>query len=246
MTELNWDKINVDNSKVHARKDGESGQKQLKFIQLGKKAIGKEYVVRPVKFPVGYYKAVFQTPDNRWHNVVVEMDENGGDSHVRNHELYINHNVPFSAKYAVNVIDREDGELKILEGGVSIFEAFKQYKDMTEKSPGAREGADFKIEVTGKKGKDYYRVNKHANSVLSDEEVAKLKEEGLYDLGKIFKPTPEDKWRPVVAQFDGGDGQASTPASAPEPQTVAASTPSSTFEDSSDDIVDGDEPDFLV
>ena len=246
MAELNWDKINVDNSKVKSKNSGGDGdRRRLEYITLGKKAVGKEYVVRPVKGPVGFYKAVIQTPDGRWNNVVVEMDDEGGDTHVRNHPLYINHNVPFSARYAVNVIDRADGQIKILEGGVSIFEAFSKFNEMTERSPGAKEGADFRIEVTGKKGKDYYKVNMHSKTILGDDEIQGIKDQGgTYKLQEIYKPTPEDRWQKLVAQLDGGE---ESPApSQPKPEPVAAATASAdTGGDDLDGELDGDDLPFV-
>lgn len=244
MTELNWGKINVDNSRVKTANNngrGGNGQKQLKYVTLGKKAIGKEYILRPIKNPVGFYKAVIQTPDGRWNNVVVEMDEEGGDTIARNHPLVVNHNVPFNARYAVNVIDREDGELKILEGGVSIFEEFSKYKQITEESPGGRSGADFKLEVTGKKGKDYYKIKMHKKTQLSEDEILSLKEEGLFELGNLYKPTAEEKWKELVAKLDT-EGNSSV-ASAPKPVAVAAtSSLASDGDDLGDDLGDDDTP----
>lgn len=244
MTEINWDKINVDNSKV--KKGNDNGDRRsLKYITLGKKAVGREYIVRPVKGPVGFYKAVIQTPDGRWNNVVVEMEEDGGDTHVRNHPLYVNHNVPFSARYAVNVIDRADGEVKILEGGVSIFEAFSKFNEMTERSPGAKEGADFKIEVTGKKGKDYYKVNMHQKTILADDEIQQIKDQGgTFKLKDIYKPTPEDRWKKLVSQLDGGEEE-STPSEAKPKPVAAATTSSDSGGDDLDGELDGDDLPFV-
>jgi len=193
---LNWDKINLDNSRV--QKPQQEGDKKRKlYITLGKKAIGQTYIVRPVGNPIGLYKALLKLPAkqpgerDQYRNVNVPMDSEGGDTFVRNHPLHVSHNVSFQAKYAINVIDREDNQLKILEGGISIFEAFRSYHEMTEKSPGGKNAADFKLEVTGQKGKDYYKVNKHQSTTLTDEEVEFLKNEGLYDLEEARRLNPQ-------------------------------------------------------
>jgi len=253
---LNWDKINIDNSRVKSNKssknaDGTEKRKKL-YITLGKKAIGKTYIVRPVGSPVGVYKALIELPpqDGRrqFRNINVPMDEDGGDTHVRNHPLHIHHNVQFQAKYAINVIDREDNQLKILEGGISIFEAFRSYHEMTEKNPGGKNGADFSIEVTGQKGKDYYKTRKHQSTTLSDEEVSFLTKEGLYDLEEIYQETPEKVWQGWVDQMEGNDSsEASAPAPAPEPkkeEPVAASASSSDDLDALSDEIDADELPF--
>lgn len=254
---LNWDKINIDNSRVKSNKsskneDGTEKRKKL-YITLGKKAIGKTYIVRPVGNPIGTYKALLELPPNdgrrQFRNVNVPMDEEGGDTFVRNHPLHVHHNVNFQAKYAINVIDREDNQLKILEGGISIFEAFRSYHEMTEKSPGGKNGADFSIEVTGQKGKDYYKTKKHQSTTLTEEEVAFLTKEGLYDLEEIYEETPEKVWQGWVNQMEGNeDSPSSEPAPEPEAKqeepVVAASSSSTDDLDALSEEIDADELPF--
>ena len=249
---LNWDKINIDNSRVTSKNtkqtnaDGTEKRKKV-YVQLGKKAIGKTYILRPVGNPVGVYKAVLSLPGNQWRNVNVPMDDNGGPTHARNHPLYIHHNVDFQAKYAINVIDREDNQLKILEGGISIFEAFRSYHEMTEKNPGGKNGADFRLEVTGQKGKDYYKVNKHQSTTLTDEEVEFLKNEGLYDLDEAYQETPEKVWQAWVDQSEGTEGNTSSPEpEAPKKQEAVTSSVSSSDDDidALNDEIDADELPF--
>lgn len=237
---LNWDKINIDNSRVKTNKksNGEEGDGRRKlYITLGKKAIGKAYHIRPVGNPVGFYNAVLELPavDGRkqYRAVRVPMDEDGGDTFVRNHPLHLNHNVQFQAKYAINVIDREDNQLKILEGGISIFEAFRSYHEMTEKNPGGKSSADFRLEVTGQKGKDYYKVKKHQSTTLTDEEVAFLQKEGLYNLEEIYDQTPEDLWKKWIAQMDGSEVEEAkeAPESEKEDEVVLASSAASSDDD---------------
>lgn len=240
---LNWDKINIDNSKVKNKAKNEDGtdKKKKLYVILGKKAIGKTYILRPVGSPVGVYKAVLSLPNNQWRNVNVPMDDDGGPTIARNHPLHVQHNVEFGAKYAINVIDREDNQLKILEGGISIFEAFRAYHEMAEKSPGGKDGADFSLEVTGQKGKDYYKVKKHQSTTLTDEEVSFLKKEGLYDLEEIYSETPEKVWKAWVAQMNGEEADNETSQEETKKEEVVKTAFASGSDDALDDI--GDELD---
>ena len=235
---LNWDKINIDNSRVKNnnsnKSDGDGRRKQ--YVVLGNKAKGNVYYLRPVGNPVGFYNAVLELPPvegkKQWRSVRVPMDEHGGDTYVRNHPLHVSHNVQFQAKYAINVIDREDNQLKILEGGISIFEAFRSYHEMTERNPGGKNSADFRLEVTGQKGKDYYKVNKHQSTTLTDEEVEFLKKEGLYNLEEIYEETPEGVWKKWIAQVEGTEvEETASETEVKEEEVVTASAPASSDDD---------------
>jgi len=57
-------------------------------------------------------------------------------------------------KWAINVIDRADGKLKILEKGATVFKHFANYKALFGIDPSGKEGPDFAITVTIPKGKD--------------------------------------------------------------------------------------------
>ncbi len=54
-----------------------------------------------------------------------------------------------SYRNAMFVIDREDGKVKILEGGFQIFEAFGNWSTSSGIKPGAGQAGDWAITVTG-------------------------------------------------------------------------------------------------
>lgn len=59
-------------------------------------------------------------------------------------------------KWAINVIDRSDGVLKVLEKGATVFKHFANYKALFGIDPSGKDGPDFAITVkipTGKDGK---------------------------------------------------------------------------------------------
>jgi len=121
-----------------------------------------------------------------------------------------------SRRYAINVIDRADGKLKIMEAGPTVFDAFSVYKKATNINPAGKDGPDFAItiQIPTKDGKPDHLHKKYGVTSLvaapfTDEEKAmfrKVDEEGnavigengkpvsaLWPLAKIFKPTNLEK-----------------------------------------------------
>jgi hypothetical protein len=196
----------IDWKDVSDEKAGKSSGKS-NFLRLN----AGTHVVRLLGPPIAMNKFMVQGNDQRWRSAVCEDAENN--------PVTKNHGVNPSERYAINVIDRADGELKILEGGVKVFGEFKKYFTMTGNNPGAKEGADFKIVVTGAgRSKKIITTFDRKNS-LTEDEVAYVKGRGgLNKLEDIFKVTPNDE---LEAKLFGEDVVA--PGS-PSPQTASADT----------------------
>ena len=97
-----------------------------------------------------------------------------------------------SKRFAINVIDRRDGKLKILEKGTQIFKVFADYKSLFGKNPAGKDGPDFNIRVSipgGDKRSTSYTVT-HLEAAPFTEEEKSMIRENLYDLPKIYKSTP--------------------------------------------------------
>jgi len=100
-------------------------------------------------------------------------------------EAYKNEDPAWLAKFyprvtfAIHVIDRADGQLKILEKGRSLFKCFAREKAVNEIDPAGREGSDFVITVAwpnGNKLQATYAANaKKKASPFTDEEIANFK-----------------------------------------------------------------------
>lgn len=108
----------------------------------------------------------------------------------------------FSKRYAINVIDRADGQLKVLEKGATVFKGFANYKSVFGKNPSdVKEGADFMLKVKIPKGADgkpnklktEYTVMHLKETPLTDAEVAMIKEKKLFPLTDIYKSTPLER-----------------------------------------------------
>jgi len=106
-----------------------------------------------------------------------------------------------SKRFAINVIDRSDGQLKILEKGAQVFQAFSEYKSLFDKNPAGKDGPDFNIKVEipgGDKRSTKYTVTHLDSAPFTEAEKAMIRE-NIFDLPKIYKSTPLDK---IQEQWD--------------------------------------------
>jgi len=111
-----------------------------------------------------------------------------------------------SRRYAINVIDRSDGKLKVLEKGSSVFKYFANYKATSGKNPSdVKEGSDFAITVKvpklpngePNKLKTEYLVMPIKETPLTTEEIAMIQSQKLWPLTDIYKSTPLEKRQEV-------------------------------------------------
>ena len=208
---LDWTKFGE-----NSRKLAVGDKKGLKFVELGKKAIGKEHKVRPIGSPVAFFEFSIQNAEGKWKFAIVDD--------IDNCDIIQKYDIKPREVYAVNVIDRADNTNKILKGKNSIFGEFKSFYDHTSKNPGGISGADFTIKITGLKGRDYYICKCAGKTPLTDAEQEFIKKEGIYKLEDIFKPVPCDKLEEVLelGPYAKG-GVAATAAVASKPVAVVAS-----------------------
>lgn len=174
---IDWDSVS----------DGSSTKKKGKnnFMKLG----SGTYQIRPLGNPVEFHKFMLQGTDGKWRSAVcLDPDTN---------PVSRKHNIKPTSRYAVVVLDRADGEVKLLEAGVSVFKEFRAFFKHTGKNPGGRTGADFRIVIEGAGRTKKYLTSFVRNTPLTDEEVAMLqdmKKQGTYpDLEKVYEATPDDK-----------------------------------------------------
>ena len=169
------------------KKDSSGGdRKKAKYMDLSKPG---RYLVRIVGNYVSYFR--------RWTPEVIE-----------NHTTHLEYKDkdPFwkagfrtPKRFAIHVIDRADGEIKILDKGPGIFEEFAKYKRLKGINPAGKDGPNFFIEVkipmkNGKPDKKNteYSVMPDEKTPLTEAELEKLKAE-KYPLQDIYKPDPIEK-----------------------------------------------------
>ena len=106
-------------------------------------------------------------------------------------------------RYAINVIDRADGLVKIMEAPRTVFLEFKKFNDNIGIDPGGPEACDFVISVKGSGLTTEYEVTyKLANKKPFTAEEKALLKENRYDLDEQFKPTPPDKIEAQLGLLD--------------------------------------------
>lgn len=149
----------------------------------------KSYRIRPVGKP---YR-IFQ--------YFIERNESQGGGFARAYTDDAENCVVFKKtgekareRFAVNVIDRADGKLKVLEGAVTIFKQMAVWSKNTGLDPGTKDGGDFAITVEcpgNVKKNTRYQCQFLGPVPFAKEETEMLKKQGLYKLEEIYKPTPQ-------------------------------------------------------
>jgi hypothetical protein len=227
----------------------DQNSKRTEFLKM---AAGV-YHVRPVGNPISFPKYV-EKSGNTWRSAI---PEDANDNPIAK-----NHNATLSNRYAIHIIDRADGQFKIMEAGITVFREFKKYFEYTGINPGQKDGAEFVITVRGQNLTKKYFTKLHERTTLSEAEVALMKdyleEMGAKTLGehllRIFKSTPDAEIEaklfgdPDEQEQEQEQGTASTtqtepatPAPAPAP-APAVSAPDLSIGDTSDPV--GDELPF--
>jgi len=144
---------------------------------------GRTYRVRPVGKPIEIWK-YFSNKDGQNRSAITADPES---CPVRQ-----KYNLEPKRKYAINVIDREDSRLKVMEGPISVFTGFKDWYVASKKNPGGKDGGDFNIKIVlppnGDKKKTKYIVTFIEPCPFTAEEKTMIDEQGLHKLEVIFKP----------------------------------------------------------
>jgi len=180
----NWDEDFPQNDGKEETKN-EDGSENLPFMTFPE---AKTYRVRLIGSHVRYWK--------HWQpiNIITHIDYKKEDPAWKA-GFYPN------KRFAIHLIDREDGKLKILDKGNSIFKKFAEFRTLHNVNPAGRDAPDFFIIVTIPKGKDG-KLNKmkteysvdaaRENSPLTDAEVAMYKEKKV-NLQEKYRASSLDK-----------------------------------------------------
>jgi hypothetical protein len=187
--------------------DGDSGYVKWGEMSSGKKDFSegaKEYLER-VKFEEGKIKKLrlVSKPYKFWRHYDPIMAISPG--FAQDPCWQAGHRA--RERYAILVIDREDGILKILEGGPKIFSAFKGYFELSEGKldPAGKMAPDWAVKVTvpprmkdGRMVKDKRNTTYEVQTIpgtdgheLSPKEIAYVREK-LVKLEEVFKPLSAD------------------------------------------------------
>jgi len=194
-------------------KGGSGGGGSDKFLKLEP---GKTYRVRPVGKPYvfhAYYVAAADNP-KKFARAVTEDPAN---CIIRQ-----KYNVEPRMRYAVNVIDRADGKLKVMEAPPSVFDKIKQWANASGQNPGTNTGADFQISVVvppnGDRKRTEYPTTPVVQTQFTAEEREMLNKQGLFNLEEIYAATPQSE---IEAKLYPGTSSATVTVKTAAPQAAA-------------------------
>jgi hypothetical protein len=189
-TEIDWSSLG---GQMGSGSSGGSDQK--KFLRFES---GKTHVFRPVGGAVEFYK-FFVTTDKGKRSINVNPGNEAKAAEMLS--KYFGKEIVPQHRFAINVIDRQDGQIKILEGGLSIFKFFAQWCKLNGQAPGGQSGGDWSVNVEGENLQRRYTTGFLRSAPLSAEEVKKIKDmKGLYSLSEVYKETPLDQ---VISKATG-------------------------------------------
>ena len=123
-------------------------------------------------------------------------------------------------RFAVVVIDRADGQVKILECPPSVLKPVGAWGERRKRAPQDEQlGIDWSITRTGEKKMTRYEVVPLDPTPLTDDEKAAIAAAN-YDLEKLFKATPDSE---IEARLFGGGNapESSAPTQQAAPATAA-------------------------
>jgi hypothetical protein len=199
MKEVDFSNFNPDN-----KGKGNGGVTFLRFER------DKSYKLRPFGSAVEFYK-IFIAKGKP--SIIVDPDDK--DQAAKLLSEHTGTDIRPSYRNAMFVINRDDGKVRILEGGFQIFEQFGNWSQSSGIKPGSAQAGDWSIKVEGD-GVGGSNPRKYSTvylgpSAISEEEkqmISKLKEDGKLKLANYLKETPLDK----VLEVAFGTKSSSEPA----------------------------------
>lgn len=187
--------------------------------------IEDEVKIRPIGQAVEFVKIFVKTPQG---NRSVIVDPEDADRAVALLTAEVGYEVRGNNRFAMNVIDRADGRIKIFEGGMQIFGYWGKWQNTTQIHPGSREGYDWQItsEKTGPnpENKKYTPMPIKQTAITTEEWEVINKKKTEYTLAEVYKSCPlETVVEFVFAERKGKGPNSSGPAgNEPAAQTTAA------------------------
>ena len=178
-TQVDWKSLaTLDNDK---QKQGKKGSLFLKI------ETGNEYTIRPFGKACQFYK-FFVNSIKR--SVVVDVDPPNLVNDVA--ALLTSHfgqEIKPSHRFAMRVIDRADGKVKILESSSAIFKSMSTWSKATGEAPGSSKAGDWIVGCTGVVPQVKYTASFIKSAPITEAEmklISEIKDKPEYDLEKIF------------------------------------------------------------
>jgi len=146
----------------------------------------QEYTVRPVGTVVQFYRISVHTTDGRKRSVIVQADRK--DEVAAMVSKGLTRQAEIEQRYALTVIDRADGKIKVMEIGTEVFEAFLLWARAADEHPGGKGGGNWRIRVEVRRGRRRFHVDFLKRVPFADSEYEAFKESRRnYTLAELFK-----------------------------------------------------------
>lgn len=178
----------------------------------------KTYRVRPFASAVEFYK-IFVGQGKP--SIIVDPDDK--DEAAKLLTEACGKEMRPSYRNAMFVIDRADSKIKIMEGGVKIFESFANWSSAAGIKPGSGQAGDWQIVVKGSGLNRTYDANFLGTSMFTEEEkqlISSLKAADKLKMSNYLKEVALDK---VVETALGTKEE-------PAPQEAVAATSNDDFD----------------
>ncbi|KKN30386.1 hypothetical protein LCGC14_0834590 [marine sediment metagenome] len=208
-TEVDWNNV------------GGKDREKTRFVKF---TDGKTVNCRPIGTVVEFIKFFIKSPNGN-RSICVELadadqaatvlSQHSGQQYTPQH------------RYAMNVLNREDGQIYVLEVGSSIFKHFANWATAAKQQPGSNAGGDWSIYAEGNGKQRRYTTTFIKNTPVVEAERKTIKEAGgVYTLKgekSVFPSVPLDQL--IEKAFGESSGQpATTPATEPASEPQAATT----------------------
>jgi len=191
--EIDWEHLPSTQKKT--QKGGESKEfRPLNFINFGKDTT---HIVRPIGKARGCWR-FWCAAKRKYVYAKVILDNKGNIVESNVDELKEILGTEPQQRFAINVIDRSDNEIKILEAPATLLADFGSVTKATGHNPGSAQGGNWKIDSAGDGKKRRYSCNYLGPVPFTDAEKLRIKnpdplKNEWYLLEEIFKPTPIER-----------------------------------------------------
>jgi len=170
------------NSMGGTKSGGPGGKKQINYLKF---EAGKGKTFRPVGEAVQFCKffvngkSVVVDPEFKDQAAAIISSETGQE--------YVG-----KTRFAINVIDREDNQIKVLEGGPQIFKHFGNWsRGNNNAGPGSVNAMDWMITASGQGLNREYVTTPIRSTTLTNDEIDRCKnKKELFSLQEIYKSMP--------------------------------------------------------
>ena len=204
-----------------------SGKKDSNGVKYIKLEPGKTFRIRPVMKPHIIWKYYIDKPNGQRSSAITEDPVNC--------VIVKKYNEKPKQRFAVNVIDRSDGQLKVMEGPISILKQIGTWAAETNVDPGSNSGGEFaiRVECPGNDRKKTRYLVQFINYAPFNDNEKKMIKESIYNLSEVFKPAPQDK----IESWLSGDGESDSNTNSSSQQDSNSSKKSKNNEEElSDDL----------